>query len=88
MQADPERIARALRLLEIQEEDQAAVANLTPQQALVLGYIAKGMANKEIANLIELSVHTVNDLSKQIFKRLNVSGRVEAAVIATKAGMA
>jgi DNA-binding NarL/FixJ family response regulator len=60
---------------------------LTPRENEVLTYLSKGFTIKEIANLMGIKWFTVNDHIKSIYKKLNVSSRAEAAVLATKQGL-
>ena len=60
---------------------------LTPRESEVLTYLSKGFTIKEIANLTGIKWFTVNDHIKSIYKKLNVSSRAEAAVLASKQGL-
>lgn len=60
---------------------------LTPRETEVLTYLSKGFTIKEIANLMGIKWFTVNDHIKSIYKKLNVSSRAEAAVLASKQGL-
>ena len=60
---------------------------LTPRESEVLTYLSKGFTIKEIANLMSIKWFTVNDHIKSIYKKLNVSSRAEAAVVASKQGL-
>ena len=60
---------------------------LTPREVEVLTYLSKGFTIKEIASLMGIKWFTVNDHIKSIYKKLNVSSRAEAAVLATKHGL-
>jgi two-component system nitrate/nitrite response regulator NarL len=60
---------------------------LTPRESEVLTYLSKGFTIKEIANLMSIKWFTVNDHIKSIYKKLNVSSRAEAAVMASKQGL-
>ena len=60
---------------------------LTPRESEVLTYLSKGFTIKEIASLMGIKWFTVNDHIKSIYKKLNVSSRAEAAVLATKQGL-
>ncbi|MES2958569.1 MAG: response regulator transcription factor [Pseudomonadota bacterium] len=60
---------------------------LTPRESEVLTFLSKGFTIKEIANLMGLKWFTVNDHIKSIYKKLNVSSRAEAAVLASKQGL-
>jgi two-component system nitrate/nitrite response regulator NarL len=60
---------------------------LSPRENEVLTYLSKGFTIKEIANLMGIKWYTVNDHIKSIYKKLNVSSRAEAAVLASKQGL-
>lgn len=60
---------------------------LTPRESEVLTYLSKGFTIKEIAGLMGIKWFTVNDHIKAIYKKLNVSSRAEAAVLASKEGL-
>ena len=63
------------------------MAKLTPAQNEVVVLAAKGLTNQEIADMTGRAIETVASLMHAAFLRLKVTGRVEAAVIATKAGL-
>jgi len=50
---------------------------LTPRQIEVVGCIARGEGNRQIAERLELSVHTVKDHVKAIFGKTGVANRGE-----------
>jgi DNA-binding NarL/FixJ family response regulator len=60
---------------------------LTPREVEVLTYLSKGFTIKEIAGLMTIKWFTVNDHIKSIYRKLNVSSRAEAAVLASKQGL-
>jgi len=68
-------------------EPQPEWERLTPRENEVLTYLSKGFTIKEIANLMGIKWFTVNDHIKSIYKKLNVSSRAEAAVLASKQGL-
>ncbi len=68
-------------------ERAAETERLTPRETEVLTYLSKGFTIKEIANLMGIKWFTVNDHIKSIYKKLNVSSRAEAAVLASKQGL-
>jgi DNA-binding NarL/FixJ family response regulator len=59
---------------------------LTRRQRDVLALIAKGKANKLIADALSMSESTVKAHVKQIIRRLNVANRTQAALLATRSG--
>lgn len=58
--------------------------NLTAREIEVLELIADGMINKEIARELYISEKTVKNHVSNIFKKLNVSDRTQAAIYAFK----
>lgn len=57
---------------------------LSDRELEVLDLIAKGHLNKEIAKILYISEKTVKNHISNIFKKLNVSDRTQAAVYALK----
>jgi Response regulator containing a CheY-like receiver domain and an HTH DNA-binding domain len=53
----------------------------------VLQLVGKGYTLPEIAVQLGLSRHTVADYVKQIYRKLNISSRAEAALEAVRRGL-
>ncbi len=66
------------------DKDKDMIDNLTKRELEVLVQIANGMLNKEIANLLNISERTVKNHISNIFRKINVSDRTQAAVFAIK----
>lgn len=60
---------------------------LTPRQSEVLGLIARGLNNNEIAERLFISPKTVRNHITQIFDKLQVDSRAKAIILAREAGM-
>jgi len=60
------------------------LVKLTNRQQQVLNLLAEGKSNKELAQLLNISLNTVNIHVTQIFKILGVHNRTEAALFANK----
>ncbi|MBI5768407.1 MAG: response regulator transcription factor [Verrucomicrobia bacterium] len=60
---------------------------LTQREIDVLKEIAKGRANKEIAQALAISEHTVKDHLKNILAKLHVAARTEAVTAAVQRGI-
>jgi two-component system nitrate/nitrite response regulator NarL len=60
---------------------------LSPREREILGFLAKGSSNKEIARSLELAESTVKIHVQHILRKLNLSSRVQAAVYAVEAGL-
>ena len=61
--------------------------NLTGREVEVLTLIARGYTNNEISNHLFISPHTVKSHMINIFNKLNVSDRTEAAVLGVRSGL-
>jgi two-component system response regulator DevR len=61
-------------------------APLNRGQLEILALIAEGYSNREIAARVHLSENTVKTHVQEIFRRLNVDSRVEAALRASREG--
>lgn len=64
--------------------DKEKVASLTNRELEVLVQVANGMFNKEIATNLNISERTVKNHISNIFKKIDVSDRTQAAVFAIK----
>lgn len=60
---------------------------LTERESEVLRLIAKGITQTECARLLGLSAHTVPGYVKEIYRKLNVCSRAEAALVARDMGL-
>lgn len=65
----------------------AAFPELTDRERTVLGMIAEGKDNSEIARTLGLSVKTVRNHASNIFAKLHVAHRAQAIVLAREAGI-
>lgn len=66
------------------DEDKDKIDSLTKRELEVLIQVANGMFNKEIANSLNISERTVKNHISNIFKKIDVSDRTQAAVFAIK----
>lgn len=64
------------------------VDNLTKREIQILQFVSKGMLNKEIASTLGISERTVKNHISNIFKKIKVTDRTQAAVYAIKHGIA
>ena len=60
----------------------AAPNRLTPREESVVRLVVQGMTNREIAEALHLSEHTIKNYLFRIFDKLGVSNRVELALYA------
>ena len=60
---------------------------LSPRQREILGLVATGLGNKEIAEQLQIAPTTARDHVQAIMRRLNVNSRAAAAVMGLKLGL-
>jgi DNA-binding NarL/FixJ family response regulator len=60
---------------------------LTEREREVLSLVATGATNREIAELLHLSHHTVKDYTRNVFRKLEVRNRAEAVQRAQRLGL-
>ena len=60
---------------------------LTPRELEILGLIAEGLSNREIAERVFVSENTVKTHSAKLFAKLNAKRRTQAVQIAKEAGI-
>jgi DNA-binding NarL/FixJ family response regulator len=70
-----------------QQPDLMPHVSLTERESEVLLRVAKGFTLPEIGVQLGLSRHTIADYVKQIYRKLNVSSRAEAALEAQRLGL-
>ncbi|HZP67721.1 MAG TPA: response regulator transcription factor [Rudaea sp.] len=79
----PPHLAGTAGTLDSGEASAAArIAELTPQQFRVLGMIAEGLLNKQIAYELNVSEATIKAHMTAIMRKLHVSNRTQVALIA------
>ena len=60
---------------------------LTPRELEVLHELAKGMANKQIADVLNITENTTKWYLKNILAKLRVADRAEAVAVAIQRGI-
>ncbi len=80
----PELIPALKEGLTVLDSDKEKLALLTDREIEVLKQVVFGLLNKEIASNLEISERTVKNHISNIFKKLQVSDRTQAAVFAIK----
>jgi DNA-binding NarL/FixJ family response regulator len=68
-------------------EDRKLISQLSEREREVLGLLASGSTNTDIAQTLFLSEGTVKNYVSIIFSKLGVSDRTQAALLAIRAGM-
>ncbi|MCH7871049.1 MAG: response regulator transcription factor [Planctomycetes bacterium] len=69
------------------ETGKTRISTLTEREMQVLGYIARGLAKKEIAEIMHVSVNTVDKHSAHLMRKLDIHDRVELTRFAIREGL-
>ncbi|GAB4042758.1 MAG: response regulator transcription factor [Rubrivivax sp.] len=80
------RILRHFQSLEPRAPDEALLS-LTTREREVLGLLGRGMSIAAIARQLGISPYTAGDHVKNIYRKLNISSRAEAALQARSLGL-
>jgi NarL family two-component system response regulator LiaR len=82
-------VARKL-MLELQRSSELPLTEepLTEREAEVLGLVARGLTNQEIANRLFVSERTVRTHVSNILSKLHLANRTQAALYALREGLA
>jgi two-component system, NarL family, response regulator DevR len=80
---DPMVTARVLERLRNPPRDMLT-ASLSPQESLILGHLADGLTNRQIAEQMFLADKTVKNYVSNLLAKLGMSHRMQAAVYAAR----
>jgi two-component system NarL family response regulator len=67
--------------------ERMARSSLTPRENEILQMLAKGLTNKEIGRVLNISENTARNHVNSILEKLQVSDRTEAAITAVQQGL-
>ncbi|GGY76104.1 response regulator [Marinobacter zhanjiangensis] len=77
----PEGVAEKLEQMQVENTDfSERLASLTPQQFRVLGMLAEGLLNKQIAYDLDVSEATIKAHITAVFRKLGVRNRTQAVI--------
>jgi DNA-binding NarL/FixJ family response regulator len=79
--------ARARRLLDASTTPPSADSSVTARERDVLGLLAEGLTNRQIAERLVVSEHTVHRHVTNILRKLDLPSRTAAAAHAVRAGL-
>ena len=83
---EPGKVARVAEISNTLEADADSV-DLSERQYEILSYVAKGLNNREIAELMHVGRDCIKAHLKTIFAKLGVASRSEAAALAVNRSM-
>jgi two-component system, NarL family, response regulator DevR len=81
---DPQVTARVLQRIRRGVEQPRELQGLTEQELRILGYIAEGLTNHEIAERMFLADKTIKNYVSSVLAKLGLERRTQAAVLATR----
>jgi two-component system response regulator DevR len=81
---DPAVTARVLERIRRGIEQPKELASLTDQERRILGFIAEGLTNHEIAQRMFLADKTVKNYVSSVLAKLGLERRTQAAVLASR----
>lgn len=84
-QVEVQVCGQRLRVAMRAAQSRASLLDLTPRQRVVVEMIAEGLRNREIAERLGISLHTVRRHVEALLRRLNVPTRAAAAVALQRA---
>ena len=64
-----------------------SLSTLTDREREVLTLVALGLTNREIAERLSITAHTVRSHVSRILRRLNLTSRSQAATLAVRNGL-
>lgn len=82
-----EQILQQFHELSREKETASFMSPLTPKEMQVLGYMAEGLLNKQIADKLDVTEQTIKNHITSILRKLNANARTQAVVIAIKKGL-
>ena len=73
-----------LRIRRLKESDEGLLMTLTPQENRIFELIGEGLSNRQIADEMFLAEKTVKNYVSNLFTKLGISRRTEAAALAAR----
>ena len=81
---DPAVTSRVFERIRARDDADDELSVLTPQERVLIGHLAEGLTNREIAPLMLLSEKTVKNYVANLLAKLGMHRRTEAAVFAAR----
>ena len=73
-----------MRMRRLSETEEGVLRSLTPQEHKIFELIGEGMSNRQIADEIFLAEKTVKNYASNLFNKLGISRRTQAAALAAR----
>lgn len=76
-----------IRYCELTEDRRGFAFHLSPREHEVLGWIARGKSNSVIGEIMGISRHTVDTMTRRMFDKMNVHDRTTAVMRGVGSGL-
>jgi two-component system, NarL family, response regulator LiaR len=76
------------KVKDVPQHPEHKLSDLTEREAAILRYLAQGASNQEIAEKLNVSEKTVRNRLSEIFSKLRLNNRTQAALYALREGIA
>ena len=73
-----------MRLRKLSQTEEGVLRSLTPQEHRIFDLIGEGMSNRQIADEMFLAEKTVKNYASNLFSKLGISRRTQAAALAAR----
>jgi len=73
-----------MRMRRVRDTEAGMLAELTPQERRIFDLIGEGMSNRQIADELHLAEKTVKNYISNLFAKLGVTRRTQAAAMAVR----
>lgn len=73
-----------MRMRRLSETEQGVLRSLTPQELRIFELIGEGLSNRQIADEMFLAEKTVKNYASNLFSKLGISRRTQAAALAAR----
>lgn len=73
-----------MRMRRLSETNEGVLRSLTPQERRIFELIGEGMSNRQIADEMFLAEKTVKNYASNLFSKLGISRRTQAAALAAR----
>ncbi len=75
---------KLVSIINVKREENMDISQITRREKEILLLIAQGLSNKDIAARLNVSEKTIKNHTSNLFKKINVSDRTQAAIFAIK----
>lgn len=82
-----EQVLREFYTIPWEKEAATFTSPLTRRETEILNYVAQGYRNKQIADVLDVSGHTIKNHMTSIRHKLNANARTQAVIVAIKKGL-